>query len=149
MDHRAKIFWRQHTNNRRPSQILSQERIAITVGGNKLTHLDKEEVQELTVAPKLQDHWEQKDDVTPSNWKDINWKANKKALKEQPRGTQRWFAKHITRQCGVGKMMGPERRKEWNHDNCPRCGRPSVGNHPPHPPMLPPSCYRPLHLIHN
>ena len=69
----------------------------------------------------MQAYWEEKDELTQRSFDNTNWEASKQALKEQPKGMRRWFCKHCTRWCGVGRSMFL--RKEWDHNRCIQCGK--------------------------
>ena len=74
----------------------------------------------MVMKAPMQKYWEEKDGMTQNLFDKTNWKAQKQALKEQPKGKRRWWCKHCTRWCGVGRSMFL--RKEWDHDRCPLCG---------------------------
>ena len=121
MDARAKRYEQKHRNNPRPAHKLQHERIAISWQGNKLAKFWKPEFHELVMAEPMQTYWEHKDGMTQELFDKTNWKAQKQALKEQPKGMRRWWCKHCTRWCAVGRSMFL--RKEWDHDRCPLCGQ--------------------------
>ena len=76
---------------------------------------------ERMTSPVIKEYWQRKHDLPVNSWDHVNWKAYKQALKEQPRGTKHWFAKHCTGHCGVGRMM--KLHKEWKSSRCARCGQ--------------------------
>jgi hypothetical protein len=121
MDQKAKRFWRKHSKNPRPAQQMSTLPVTIQIGDHLLTHLHKETAYEEINAEAILDYWERKDGIPTEKTHQVNWKASKLALKEQPRGLQRWHAKWATRHCAVGRMM--KIRKEWSHNKCPLCGQ--------------------------
>jgi hypothetical protein len=120
MDQKAKRFWRRHSKNPRPAQPMSTLPVSIQIGDHLLTHLHKDSAYEEINAEAILDYWERKDGIPLEKKAQVNWKASKQALKEQPRGLQRWHAKWATRHCAVGRMM--KIRKEWAHSTCPLCG---------------------------
>ena len=121
MDQKAKRFWRKHSKNPRPAQPMSTLPVTIQIGDHLLTHLHKETAYEEINAKAILDYWERKDGTPIGKTNQVNWKTAKLALKEQPRGLQRWHAKWATRHCAVGRMM--KIRKEWSHNKCPLCGQ--------------------------
>ena len=84
--------------------------------------MNKEAVYEILREDKIKIYWQKKDGITNDAWDDINWKASKGALKEQPRGMKRFGAKFATRHITTGRMM--KLRQEWTHSTCPQCGAP-------------------------
>ena len=92
------------------------------MNGIKHARFNKEEIYELRKEETSKIYWQRKDAITDQAWKDINWQASKVALKDMPRGSRRFHAKHASRHCAVGKMM--KLRKQWTHSMCPQCGIP-------------------------
>jgi hypothetical protein len=86
-----------------------------------LTHLHKDTAYEEINSDAILGYWERKDGIPLAVKTQVNWRASKIALKEQPRGLQRWHAKWASRHCPVGRMM--KIRKEWTHNKCPLCGQ--------------------------
>ena len=121
MDARAKKYRRKQAKSPRPPHKLQHERIAIYWRGSKLAKFNKQEVHKMVMEKDAREYWEEKDNMTRSKFNKTNWVAQEKALKEQPRGMRRWWCKHCTRWCGVGRQM--KRRQEWDHDRCPLCGK--------------------------
>ena len=121
MDARAKRFWRKHANSPRPAHRLQHEKVSIYWRGSKLAKFHKLEIHEMVMEQPLRKYWKKKDGLTKQGFNLTNWPAQKKALKEQPPGMQRWWCKHCTRWCGVGRSM--KLRKEWDHNLCPLCAK--------------------------
>ena len=65
----------------------------------------------------------QKKRFTKSGFLDVDWNANKIAMKSLTNSRRQWVTKFESGICGTGRMM-----KLWKQrviDNCPRCGAPN------------------------
>jgi hypothetical protein len=61
-------------------------------------------------------------------------------MPDWPFGKRRWLAKHLAGFSATGRVM--HRRKEWEHDLCPRCEAPNEdGFHVP-------ACHHPSACLH-
>jgi hypothetical protein len=65
----------------------------------------------------------EKDLLTPVGFELTDWRAMGKAIKESPPSFRLWVSKHVSGQCGVGKMMC--RWGFWDSDECPLCSAPN------------------------
>ena len=121
MDQRAKRFWRLHKHNPRHNHKLPNENIAIFFKDRKLHSLDKKQMHEFLTEKVMKQFWvKDKKDLKEEHWPMADWTANKTAIKEQPKGMQRFICKFTSRHIAVGRMM--LKRQHWNHSRCPLCG---------------------------
>jgi hypothetical protein len=65
-------------------------------------------------------YWQTKPDVTPEVVQIVDWPAVGRSMKGVVRGRRVFVTKHAAGMCGVGKLM--KRWKQWDTDQCPRCG---------------------------
>jgi predicted RNA-binding Zn-ribbon protein involved in translation (DUF1610 family) len=122
MDRKAKRRDKKHKGNSLRPLRLSTERWAFTVKVEKHACMNKEAVYEILHEDKIKAYWQKKDDITNEACGDINWKASKITLKEQPQGMKCVGAKLATRHIATGRRM--KLRQEWTHSTCPQCGGP-------------------------
>jgi hypothetical protein len=54
-----------------------------------------------------------------TGWIQVDWQVLGQAFRLWPRGKRQWLSKHMARFSATGRVM--LRRKEWDHDCCPRC----------------------------
>ena len=67
------------------------------------------------------EYWvERKKRFTNENFGDVDWDANKIAMKSVSNTRRQWVTKFQAGLCGTGRMM--KRWKQRVIDNCPRCG---------------------------
>jgi hypothetical protein len=118
MDRKAKRHGKKNKGNALGPLRLSTERWAFTVKGEKHACMNKKAVYEILREDKIKTYRQKKDGITNDAWGDINWKASKVALKEQPRGMKIFGAKFATRHIATRRMM--KLRQEWTHSTCPQ-----------------------------
>jgi len=121
MDTKAKHYWsRTFHGPHLPNHPFSHEGWSVRLNEDKLSTIDKAQIYSRLHTVDIKAYWQRKHAINDENWNNIHWEASKQALKAQPLGLQRWFAKHSTGHCAVGRMM--LLRREWNHSRCPQCG---------------------------
>jgi hypothetical protein len=120
MDTNAKRHWRATSTYTPPNHRFSDEKITFYFEGRKLSRMSPKLLYNLVYEPRIQAWSKKRHELSESNWRQIHWKASGQALRGVPMGTQRWFTKHATRHCAVGRME--LRRKHQDHSDCPRCG---------------------------
>ena len=120
MDQAAKRHWNKHRRGQPQELPLAHDSFPITVRGKKLSNFNKETVWELYHNTKIKEYWEDKDNLNPEKYKQVNWQASKTAQKETSRAMRRFQAKFATRFIGCGRMM--KLRHHWSHSKCPLCG---------------------------
>jgi hypothetical protein len=72
-------------------------------------------------------YWAAKADLDNLAPEATDWPCIGTAMQEIPRTRRVFLSKHVAGMCGVGKFM--LHWKEWDHDNCPRCGSPEDSTH--------------------
>jgi hypothetical protein len=72
-------------------------------------------------------YWQSKVDVTQEVTALVDWQAIGRAMKGATRGRRVFVSKHTAGMCGVGKFM--VRWKQWETNQCPRCGLPEDASH--------------------
>ena len=78
--------------------------------------------ESIQVSDALEYWVTQKQRFTNATFVDVDWKANKMAMKSVSSSRRHWVTKFQAGICGTGRMM-----KRWNQrviSNCPRCGMP-------------------------
>ena len=96
----------------------------ITLVGQRISKELMEYLRENIKAEEAYDYWvEHKKRLSKNGFLDVDWNANKKAMKSVKNSRRQWVTKFESGICGTGRMM-----KIWKQrviDNCPRCGKPN------------------------
>jgi hypothetical protein len=71
-------------------------------------------------------YWEAKQEQ-PDSLQVVDWVSIGRAMAKIPRTRRGFITKHVAGMCGMGKFM--KRWREWDTDNCPRCGLPEDAPH--------------------
>jgi hypothetical protein len=76
---------------------------------------------------KLSIHWHKHDQMTPDQFRLINWEACEQAMPCLKISRRHWVAKHTEGMCGVNKWLF--KWKDRDTDECPRCSLPEDARH--------------------
>jgi len=71
-------------------------------------------------------YWEAKQEQ-PDSLQVVDWVSIGRAMAKIPRTRRGFITKHVAGMCGMGKFM--KRWREWDTENCPRCGLPEDAPH--------------------
>jgi hypothetical protein len=121
-DNLAKAFWNETMHEPAPEHT----RVNYTTWGFGFENtwpgqLDTEEVYNFAYgAAKSIPYWEDgRHPMPPVGWIQVDWHVLGDAFRLWPRGKRQWLSKHMALFSATGHVM--LRRKEWDHDRCPRC----------------------------
>ena len=118
----AKMYWRMKEGELcKKSQLFHDSPWTFSLGGTVYSNLDKQEVYDYTYGKTDSvPYWQDNRHSFPTEQEQtISWHSITKAFKTWPWGKTKWMTKFWTGFAPVGRVM--KRRKEWQHDMCPRC----------------------------
>lgn len=119
-DLRAKAFRRTFEQHRSFStQRFGKEGWSMRIDGQKKDRVDPDLLYDITFGQRSQRYWSLRQDISTREFKSINWPSLGTAMHQWAFGKQKWMAKHLSGFSATGRVM--KRRKEWDHDRCPRC----------------------------
>jgi len=97
------------------------------IGGRKITSDIAKQIYSAVHNQNGLQYWLTKPDVSQEVVEAVDWKAVGRSMKSVPRGRRVFVTKHTAGMCGVGKFM--RQWKQWEKDQCPRCGMPEDAAH--------------------
>ena len=126
MDTRAKqmLAKARQSHHKPPNQAFGNETVSVRHNNIKLSRFSLDSLYTLLYGANTKAYWATRHNIPPNLIDHINWETQDKALKREPFGKKRWLIKHLCGQCGVGHVLGPNRRRHQAHDRCPRCDAP-------------------------
>ena len=126
----AKLFWADKVKiNQSGVQKYFQYRVPegmwkIAVLGTRVTNHLSQYLRESIEGTGVAEYWiHKKKRFSEEGYFQVDWDANKEAMKSVPVSRRHWVTKFESGMCGTGRMM-----KIWKQrllDNCPRCGAPN------------------------
>ena len=122
----AKMYWRMKEGEIcKASQLFHDSPWTFSLGGTIYSNLNKQEVYDYTYGKTDSvPYWQDNRHSFPTEQEQtISWHSITKAFKTWPWGKTKWMTKFWTGFAPVGRVM--KRRKEWQHDMCPRCLAPN------------------------
>ena len=103
----------------RSNKRLKEEQWSIHIAGLKLTEINKQKIYDKLMKIQSHNYLSRRLFIPPHELELINWTRVDQAKTNWPLGKRIWLAKHISGFSPTAKVMF--RRKEWDHDKCPRC----------------------------
>jgi len=126
MDTRAK----QHLSTARnyPRHFSVQgEPWQVWLGSKKLTSRLQSQIYSHVHDHDGSTYWSDKPSCSPEVVDLVDWKAIGQSMMGTKRSRRVFVTKHVAGMCGVSKFM--YRWKQWDKDQCPRCGEPEDAPH--------------------
>ena len=103
------------------TQRFDQEGWSLSIAGVKQEHFDFPLFYDLTFGKvKSREYWMKR--FNTSTLDEIDWDTVKRSTSTD-QGINKWLTKHMAGFSATGRVM--KRRKEWDHDRCPRCDTPN------------------------
>jgi hypothetical protein len=121
-DNLAKAYWNETISSPEPENT----RINFTTWGFGYEatwpgQFDPEEVYNFAHGRAVSvPYWQDgRHPMTATGWIQVDWHVLGPAFRLWPRGKRQWLSNHMAKFSATGRVMF--RRKEWEHDRCPRC----------------------------
>ena len=90
------------------------------IQGLKQETFDLDLFYNLTYGEKVsRQYWMDRHDVDKDTIDNIDWDTLEKSTRKWFKGRAKWLTKSLGGISATGRVM--ERRKEWDHNRCPRC----------------------------
>jgi hypothetical protein len=97
------------------------------VGGRKLTSNLASQIYSALHSADGISYWQTKPEVTPDVVNTVDWAPIRGTMKGVSRARRVFVTKHLSGMCGIGKFR--KRWKQWEIDQCPRCGEKEEAPH--------------------
>ena len=120
MDLKAKEHMRNTMHQNNSNILIGQNHWTVRVGQDFPHNCDLDDLYDRIYTPIIQKYWcIQRQQISLTEWPNINWEACELAAKKLTIAQQRWLSKNHSGHCGNGKSM--KIRQLQTHDECPLC----------------------------
>ena len=125
MDSSAKAHWTvgHEDEDFRVHELIPGEGWPLWIGFEKITGEIQSAITDQVHCLPIEEFWVKRKrfPVGRASSSHIDWSATAHAMRNSSATRRQWVTKQVSGWAPVGKWM--LRRKQWTHDQCPRCGQ--------------------------